>query len=348
MREGTNDVKRPASLLVNLLVLTLSLAISVIGGEAAIRWLYRDLTTTADFHGYFTQRWLRSAVRHNHYGFRGPEFSEIKPAGVYRVAVLGDSFAYGNGVAEQDRFSDRLETALEPRHIQVLNFGFPGNNWPENVTTLERRVLRLKPDFVLLQWGTNDIEFETAAAPRPTITPLAVNRELHEWLYAHSALYSMVNGEWTQFRLRRHMGDSYEEYMRRLYGDPNSEGSRKADEWAQRFFDDCRREHVAMAVVMFPHFGDTLADYPLEFLHVRMREACDRARVAYIDLLDRYRQVHHPRTLWASPLDQHPNALANRIAADEILAVLAPTWGYPAGEGTVPASIESASRPPVH
>jgi len=321
-------LRRLTSAFVNLLVLVVSLAISVIGGEAATRWIYRDLTTTSDFHGFFTQRWLRSAVQHNHYGFRGPEFDEIKPAGVYRVAVLGDSFTYGNGVAEQDRFSDRLGAALEPRHIQVLNFGFPGNNWPDNVMTLERRVLRLKPDFVLLQWGTNDIEVETAAAPRPEITPLAVNRNLHEWLYARSALYSMLNSEWIQYRLRQHMGDSYEDYMRRLYGDPNSMGSRKADEWIQRLFDDCRRAHVPLAIVMFPHFTETLADYPLEFLHVRMRQQCEQAGVPYIDLLDRYRQVQDTKTLWASPLDQHPNALANRIAADEILAALAPIWGF--------------------
>ena len=319
---------RVGSAIVNLGVLLVSLAVSALGGEAATAGFYRDLTTTSDFHGFFHKRWLRSAVRHNHYGFRGPEFDEIKPAGVYRVAVLGDSFAYGNGVAEQDRFSDRLGAALEPRHIQVLNFGFPGNNWPDNVMTLERRVLRLKPNFVLLQWGTNDIEFEIEARPRTEITPLAVNRNLHEWLYARSALYSMLNAEWVQYRLRQHMGDSDQDYLRRLYGDPNSTGSRKADEWIERFFDDCRREHVPLAIVMFPHFTETLADYPLEFLHVRMRQQCEQAGVTYVDLLDRYRQVQDTRTLWASPLDQHPNALANRIAADEILAVLAPTWGF--------------------
>ena len=60
----------------------------------------------------------------------------------------------------------------------------------------------------------------------------------------------------------------------------------------------------------------------------KKRLDADLNLVPYIDLLDRYRQVQDTRTLWASPLDQHPNALANRIAADEILAALAPTWGF--------------------
>jgi lysophospholipase L1-like esterase len=312
---------------VNVVVLAASLALSVVGGEAATRWFYRDITTTSDFHGYFTQRWLRSAVRHNHYGFRGPEFDEAKPAGTYRVAVLGDSFAYGNGVAEEKRFSDRLEARLASRHVQVLNFGFPGNNWPDRADARAAGP-RLKPDFVLLQWGTNDIESEALGAPRPTLPPLALNHNLHEWLYAHSALYSILESRWVQYELRRHLGDSYEDYMQRVYGDPSGAASRKADEWIQRFLDDCRRAHVPLAVVMFPHLNESLADYPLEFLHTRMGQECQEARVPYIDLLERFRQIPDTRTLWASPLDPHPNGLANRLAADEILVVLAPTWGF--------------------
>ena len=159
---------RVASALVNLAIVAASLTLSLIAAEAATRWYYRDVTTSADFHGYFTRRWLRTEVRHNHYGFRGPEFDEIKAPGIYRVAILGDSFTYGNGIAEQDRFSDRLAAALSERRVQVLNFGFPGNNWPDHVATLERRVLRLKPDFVVLQWDTNDVEIEIEGVSRPT------------------------------------------------------------------------------------------------------------------------------------------------------------------------------------
>jgi hypothetical protein len=319
---------RLASALVNMAILAVSLTLSLIAAEAATRWYYRDVTTSADFHGYFTRRWLRTEVRHNHYGFRGPEFDEIKPAGIYRVAVLGDSFTYGNGIAEEDRFSDRLAAALGERRIQVLNFGFPGNNWPDHVATLERRVLRLKPDFVLLQWDTNDVEVDIEGVSRPTVRPLAVSRALHEWLYDRSALYAIFNVRWTRFALGRQLGNSYGDYMWRVYGDSGSAASRAADEWSHRFFEDCSREHVPVAVVLFPQFGETLEDYPLAFLHARMRQTCEQAHVRCLDLLDRFREVPDTKTLWASPLDQHPNALANRIAADAILAGLAPDWGF--------------------
>ena len=244
------------------------------------------------------------------------------------MAVLGDSFTYGNGIAEQDRFSDRLAAALSERRVQVLNFGFPGNNWPDHVATLERRVLRLKPDFVVLQWDTNDVEIEIEGVSRPTAQPLAGNRAVHESLYDESALYAILNLRWIQFQLQRQRGNSYADYMRRVYGNADSAASRLADEWSHRFLEDCRREHVPVAVVMFPQFGETLEDYPLTFLHVRMRQTCEQEHVPCLDLLDRFREVHDTKTLWASPLDQHPNALANRIAADAILTTLAPGWGF--------------------
>ncbi len=132
----------------------LALVVSLAAAEGTMRWIYRDVTSTADSRGSFTLKWLRADVRHNHDGDRGAEFDEAKPAGVYCVAVMGDSFTYGNGVAEASRYSNLVADAVRGRGIEVLNVGFPGNNWTEHVQTLERRVLRLRPDVVLLQWGS--------------------------------------------------------------------------------------------------------------------------------------------------------------------------------------------------
>lgn len=317
---------------VGLLLVTLGGSIAI--GEGVARWIFRDVTTTADFRGYFTNRWLRNAVRHNHYDFRGAEFEEDKHPGVFRVAVLGDSFTYGNGVAEADRFSNRIGAALGSRGVEVLNFGFPGNNWPEHVKALERRVLRLRPDYVLLQWGINDVELDRDVALRPAIPALIGDPRLHETLHRDSALYTLLNAQWVRMQLTRQMGDTYPDYIRRLYGDAASEGARDAERLLRRFVALCRERGIGVGLVMFPDAAVSLGeDYPYRFLHERTQAACTALTVPCLDLWPDFARVPDRMSLWASPLDAHPSALANRIAADRILETFAPLWRPEAADG---------------
>lgn len=311
----------------NMLLVLLALAATLGAAEGATRWYYRDVTSTADFRGYFTLKWLRGQVRHNHYGYRGAEFDEIKPAGVYRVAVMGDSFTYGNGVPEALRFSNLLGERLRDRGVEVLNFGFPGNNWPEHVRTLETRVLRLRPDFVLLQWGSNDIELDRDVAGRPRIPPIITNRARHEWVYEHSALYTIVNARWIGYRLQQAMGDTYDRYLARLYSDPGSEGARDADRLMRRVIALCRERHVGLGLVLVPDAAVPLGDdYPYRFMHDQVHGICRAEGVACEDLLPDFAALPDRYVLWVTPLDSHPSVRANRMIADRIMTAFAAGW----------------------
>lgn len=313
---------------VNVVLFALMLGLSVLAAEGLARWVYRDVTTTAAFRGYFTNKWLRSAVRTNHYGFRGGEFDEVKTPGIYRVAVLGDSFTFGNGVPEAARFSDVVGAALRARRIEVLNFGEPGNNWPEHTRALERRILRLKPDYVLLQWGVNDVELDRDVLDRPRIPAIITDPVRHEAVYRVSALYTILNAQWNRYQLYRFRGETYPSYMRRKYLDPQSEGAVHADQRMRQFIAACRRQDVGVGVLLFPDAADDLgAGYPYEFLHERVQAICRETGIECVDLRPRLAQVPDRRSLWASPLDSHPSILANRIAADAILETFATHWG---------------------
>jgi lysophospholipase L1-like esterase len=69
-------------------------------------------------------------VHLNRAAFREREFVMAKPPGVFRIVVLGDSLTWGAGLAEEDRYSNRLEARLRAlfsgREIEVLNFGLQG------------------------------------------------------------------------------------------------------------------------------------------------------------------------------------------------------------------------------
>lgn len=65
----------------------------------------------------------------NNFGFRGPDISREKPAGVLRVAVLGSSEAFGQAERAGSEFPRALERELngrDPSRFEVVNAAIPG------------------------------------------------------------------------------------------------------------------------------------------------------------------------------------------------------------------------------
>jgi len=100
--------------------------------------------------------------RHNAYGYRGDDLTLAKPAGAYRVLVLGGSTTYETGVADYHRsFTVQLQELLRERtgraDIEVINAGCGGWSSWESLIDLELRGLALSPDLVVVYCGTNDV-----------------------------------------------------------------------------------------------------------------------------------------------------------------------------------------------
>jgi hypothetical protein len=106
----------------------------------------------------------RSHVRTNSLGYRDVEHERAKPPGVFRIAVLGDSFTEARQVEVEETYWKRLETILNASPqlgalaIEVLDFGIGGYGQAEELITLRKDVLRFSPDLVLLGFfGGNDL-----------------------------------------------------------------------------------------------------------------------------------------------------------------------------------------------
>jgi len=304
----------------------MTIAVSIAAAEPMTRFLFRDVTTSSDNGGYFTRRWFRmGTVRTNSSGFREREFSAAKPAGVYRIAVVGDSFTYGNGVRQEDRYSDLLQARL-PSNFEVLNFGTPGANTPEHRTLVEHLVPGIHPDFVLLQWYINDMEDDETAG-RPTFRPLIPFHPVHNWLNDTSALYTVANMKWAEAQVMLGMTTSYSEYLYHRLGDPNSHDSRVDRNLLLDLIAKCRLAGVPLGIVLFPDTAGSLGeDYPFAYLHERVLEICQAQDLTCLDLRKDFSLVKDHRQLWASRLDHHPSALANEIAAVKILETYAKEW----------------------
>ena len=159
----------------------------LVASEFGLRYWYRHVQSGGNAGGYFAQA-RQIEIARNSLGYRDREVGPKDPSR-YRIAVIGDSFTWGQGIEAKERFSNLIEALLGPRY-EVLNFGIPGHDMPQHLQVLEQ-VLPLAPDFVLLQLYIND--FETAAMQRPKPRPLISDAAARGWGRS-SVLYDMANG----------------------------------------------------------------------------------------------------------------------------------------------------------
>ena len=98
----------------------------------------------------------------NSKGLRDAEHPYAKPDGVKRILVLGDSFAWGYGVADHETFSAVLEELLANRDAprwEVINTGVSGWSTDQQYLFLREEGMKYDPDIVLLAFcSANDVK----------------------------------------------------------------------------------------------------------------------------------------------------------------------------------------------
>jgi len=93
-------------------------------------------------------------------GRRGPERTEQKQPGTFRVVALGNSCTFGWGVPYNNIWTTRLETSLHSRwetgDVEVINAGVPGYSSHQGLIYLRNELFDLDPDILLIMFGWND------------------------------------------------------------------------------------------------------------------------------------------------------------------------------------------------
>jgi lysophospholipase L1-like esterase len=101
-------------------------------------------------------------VRTNSFGLRSPEVAVPKPEGTFRILILGDSFTFGFGVADDKVFARRLEAQLRSRNpnasIEVVNAGVLSYCPLLEYLQYRHRLHVLEPDLVILNFDMSDVQ----------------------------------------------------------------------------------------------------------------------------------------------------------------------------------------------
>jgi hypothetical protein len=103
-------------------------------------------------------------VQINSKGLRGPERDYAKPPGVFRVLILGDSYAEGYYAEEDQTARAVLESELNRRcpRFEVLNGGTAGYSTDQEYLFFENEGKRYSPDLVVVFLYYNDLYYNTS------------------------------------------------------------------------------------------------------------------------------------------------------------------------------------------
>jgi hypothetical protein len=131
---------------------------------------FRHHKLLPDSYSTIQQKDFSYTQRVNKLGLRGAETTVEKPAGVFRILTLGDSFTMGKGVPDDETYSVFLETLLNQApgglckwpKFEVLNGGVDSYAPILSYIELQHDLAPLQPDLVIHSLDIGDLVQEAA------------------------------------------------------------------------------------------------------------------------------------------------------------------------------------------
>ena len=239
----------------------------------------------------------------NKNGLRDSEHPFDKPNGVKRILILGDSFAWGYGVADDELFASRLEKLLGEKPIspkgryEVINTGVSGWGTDQEYLFLKQEGFSYSPDVVVLAFFiVNDIHNNATSSQYGMQKPVFVNRQL-ELANVPVPKPSAKSGTISS------VDDPVEITIAII----------------ERMSDECRKRNCRLLVMKFGRFLPGISGNPhIQSAETRLeRRLNGQRKIPYFDLDDEF-TAHgiSSITLLRGNDDGHWNATGHRLVAD--------------------------------
>lgn len=272
-------------------------------------------------------------------GFRDRAFGRAPASDALRILVLGDSIAFGYGVALEQTFAKQLErrlrAAAEAPSFEVLNLGVSGYNPYTEAALLADVGLGYRPDVVLAQFCVNDLNDPTLHFDASTMLALG---DIPEAAFPDGAAHrrpappagDVLRRACRSSRLCTLLADRLappldDETMVRALS-PRSDPSAAEVAWLEEQYERMARaaaeRGARLVLVVFPYESQLAPGGP-DALQRAMVTLGQRTGVPVIDLLPAFRRAAADGgeplflDLW------HPSARGHEVAAEAIYRELA-------------------------
>ena len=278
----------------------------------------------------------RVPVHINRFGLRErDEITPDKPAGQKRILCLGDSFTFAWGIPIEKGWVRRLEDELcaTGKNIRTVNCGAAGTVCVDEYWWgLEHRFHVFDPDAVIVTICLNDL------IPSNGLTLIGPSQT------TGIRFLDLIRGAIGRSRLDL---DPARDWIDELLALPKEQGegaglydpTEKPFEamWSQGVPQACLRamkrwcdeRKIKFMAILWP-FLQGLGDgryYPFQKLHDLVAADCKAAGIPFLDVLPALAKTRS-EDLWVTPMDQHPNPLAQELAIRLIEPFVASQCGF--------------------
>jgi lysophospholipase L1-like esterase len=260
----------------------------------------------------------------NVFGFRSRHEEVHKQNGVFRIVALGDSFTWGDKIAETDStWPAILETTLArdagAEHIEVISMAQRGYTTANEAELLQRLGWQFDPDLVIIQFFANDglpsgPDFQSVGGewlcPPHSLVPARFRTELAE----QSAIIAFLE---VQYNALRSSQPCYLQFHQ-LY-DRSSATFTQFHSALGAISDSARARRTPVLMLLFPFFAPgewTTESYPLRPVHEQVASLAREEGLRVVDLVPYFAAEGGDwRRWWATRYDSHPNSRAHRLVA---------------------------------
>lgn len=272
---------------------------------------------TAQGSPFWEPDWGEKFLDLNDDGFRDRQRSIEKEEGVYRIAVIGDSYTFGWLIDDpNDRYTNILNGLLNSnidntgtkniRHFEVFNFSIPGIGPEEEFEIYNQFVKKYNIDLVILGLLPNDILHKKDEGVVPDIP-------IPEWILKNSYFTSyLVREKMIHDFKQLKWVDDYFDSIHSAYGDSN-----QLDYFINNivsFRDTVNENNSDFLAVLFPIFFD-FYNNPLDAERLIIIRSFEDNNIGIIDLFP-YFEGRNVKELIVNDFDPHPNESAHSIISN--------------------------------
>lgn len=260
----------------------------------------------------------------NSKGLRDVEHTYEKPAGVYRIVVIGDSFVFGaGGVEPAKRFTDILQASTN--NTEVINMGVPAYGSDQEYLYLANEGLRYHPDLVILCAFYNDFSESFSTLNPSNGRPKGYLSLDGDQLVFHPPAFSIF------YRLAQHsyllgladmglskISNAYDKAMRKKHLVLNSQT--RLTTFKQIFAssaDLCQKNGASFVLVYLPFEGQ----YEKFVIQQVMDDLATSKGVKTLDLMETVKLANRARHAYFEH-DIHFNEYGNQVVAKLLLDYL--------------------------
>lgn len=239
-------------------------------------------------------------IHTNSQGLRDQEYAFEKPENTFRIAVIGDSFTFGDGVGDEAIYHALAEQQLNKNSdsltFELLNFGVAGYDLLNYYGVIESKAMAYDPDLILIGFcGNNDDDLADEAQWNQAFT--GYKHQQYSWFIRNFLLVRTV-GSLIGSR-RRLKGEQVgnkralkEAFMKKMF----------------RMLGDLQKEVNVPFSVFYLSMADAAASKAL-----LVNELCERKGFDFIDSSPFVDHLPDISEYWVHSTDHHPNEAMHEL-----------------------------------